>query len=502
MRFLASLSLRFAAGCAALSVLTGAAVVSCSGDPLEEDGDSGGGSGSSRPASAAFGQWSPDGRYDDECPKSLHDEYFVLGPDGKKYPTWHPATTTDPATNRLCSFGHEHGMDPKLASGWDEIRRHYAFDANSNGTIEDSERDASGIPFGYVEEQLDAYNAANGISAALGQRQLPHTSYKIFVNNGVARSRLVNGASASYDLTCRVLYAYNQNTATADAFASNLHPLLAAIDCNQGTQAASNPVKMIVAVLVPFGRPNLFDAGPLAGPLVPVLPPNQFAVPANSAQVAPGSADFPRSIPSYAERVRDQVFVAVGRSSDFTAGLRERWDTQLVLLRNGAELARVETALLVDDPIGYYGRNAALDYTVGLCYAGLDAEGNWRDQPAEAGSIVRRPRGSNDCTALAANGAATATGARVAFDALESPFRNCTRRVVIGDTAIANGGTGTEVWYTTPFGAGAQSARFAGSVKQLVGRGATPSGITLAQTDPLAANPDGCNSSLRVHAPN
>jgi hypothetical protein len=499
---LTSLSLRFLASCAALAVLTGA-VVSCSGDPIDDNGNSsGGGSGGSRPDSAAMGQWSPDGRYTDECPKSLHDTYYVVGPDGKRYPTWHPATVTDPATNRLCSFGHEHGMDPKLASWWDEIRRHYAFDANNNGSIDDSERDASGIPFGYVEEQLDAYNSANGISAALGQRRLPHTSYKIFVNNGVARSRLDNGTRVSYDLTCRVLYAYNQNSASADPFASNLHPLLAAIDCNQGTQAASNPVKMIVAVLAALGRPNFFDAGPLAGPVVPVVPPNQFAAPANSAQVAAGSADFPRLIPSYGERVRDNVFVPVGRTSDFTAGLRARWDTRLVILREGAELARVDTALLLDDPVAYYGRNAALDYTVGLCYAGLDAAGSWRDQPGDAGSLVSRPRGGNDCTVLAPNGAATATGARLAFDDLASPFRNCARRVELGDTRIANGGTGTEVWFTTPFGGGAQSTRFTGGVRQFIARGATPAGITLAATDPLAANPDGCASSQRIHAPN
>ena len=92
--------------------------------------------------------------------QAFHDTYFVIGPDGKKYPTWHPPTATDPATAASCSFGHEHGRDPRGSALWDSLRNHYAFDANNNGTIDTSERDASGVPFGYASEQLRAYNAS------------------------------------------------------------------------------------------------------------------------------------------------------------------------------------------------------------------------------------------------------------------------------------------------------------------------------------------------------
>jgi hypothetical protein len=392
--------------------------------------------------------------------------------------------------------------EPAGAAWWDDIRRHFAFDANGNGSIDSSELAASGVPFGYIEEQLDAFNAATGVSPAIGQRRMPHTSYKVYVSNGVRRDRAIAGGTESYDLTCRVLLAYHQSTATADAFASNLHPILAAIDCNHGTQAANNPIKIVASMLAPFGRPALIDAGPVDGTTVPLIPLGALPVPANSVQVAPGSADDPRRLPTYAERTRDQTFVATGSISDLTAALRERWDTTISLRRDGGELARLETALLVDDPIRYYGRNAALDYTVGLCYAGLDSAGDWCDQPGEAGSIVRRPRGTNDCTALAPNGAATALGERVAFDALGSPFRNCQRRIALADTRIANGGTGTEVWYTDPYGGGARTTSFAGGVKQFIARGATPSGIVLAETALLPANPDGCPVGARIHAPN
>jgi hypothetical protein len=45
------------------------------------------------------------------CPASVHDTYVTTGPDGKKYPTWHPQI--DPATK--CYFDHEHGDDPRTS---------------------------------------------------------------------------------------------------------------------------------------------------------------------------------------------------------------------------------------------------------------------------------------------------------------------------------------------------------------------------------------------------
>ena len=42
------------------------------------------------------------------CAAALHDSYQVKGPNGKVYPTWHPAK--DPKTG--CTFGHEHGDNP------------------------------------------------------------------------------------------------------------------------------------------------------------------------------------------------------------------------------------------------------------------------------------------------------------------------------------------------------------------------------------------------------
>jgi hypothetical protein len=56
--------------------------------------------------SLAFGIWNPGPK--DTCTKEQHDAYTVVGPDGKLYPTWHPPTGPG-----RCTFGHEHGLDPR-----------------------------------------------------------------------------------------------------------------------------------------------------------------------------------------------------------------------------------------------------------------------------------------------------------------------------------------------------------------------------------------------------
>ncbi len=56
--------------------------------------------------SLEYGTWTPNPTYD-TCTKAQHDAYFVIGPDGKRYSTWHPALGPGG-----CKFGHEHGDNP------------------------------------------------------------------------------------------------------------------------------------------------------------------------------------------------------------------------------------------------------------------------------------------------------------------------------------------------------------------------------------------------------
>ncbi len=75
------------------------------------------------------------------CSSAVHDAYTVTGPDGKRYPTWHPQQ--DPSG---CRFDHEHGDDPRTS--------------NANASLP---------PFGYV-------------GGLIGDVE-PHAGFKVFVAN-------------------------------------------------------------------------------------------------------------------------------------------------------------------------------------------------------------------------------------------------------------------------------------------------------------------------------
>src|SRR5690606_23531193 len=117
-----------------------------------------------------------------------HDRYATLGPDGKKYPTWHPPV--DPLTG--CTFGHEHGRDPRGSALY-----HLVGD----------------LPFGYANEQLNA--------AGLGmQRHEDHVGHKVEWENDV-HMQLEGGAGTIVDLRCDVLTKLHQGTHSKDAFTNN-----------------------------------------------------------------------------------------------------------------------------------------------------------------------------------------------------------------------------------------------------------------------------------------
>ncbi|MFC7765500.1 hypothetical protein [Leucobacter soli] len=129
-----------------------------------------------RTASVAYAQrnWTPT-EYD-TCPASLHESYRTVGPDGKYYPTWHPAEVTDPATGRLCTFGHEHGADPASSDIAEWVADHFAPDDLVEG-------EPRGLPFGYASEELDNHIAAG--HDHLSMRHEDNGGHKVFVRNNV-----------------------------------------------------------------------------------------------------------------------------------------------------------------------------------------------------------------------------------------------------------------------------------------------------------------------------
>ena len=92
-----------------LVFLVAAAVAACQDNPAAPD------YGPAIGNAASFGLWSPGAN--DDCTKAQHDAYSVVGPDHKLYPTWHPPI--DPVTG--CSFGHDHGRDPRGSALYREV---------------------------------------------------------------------------------------------------------------------------------------------------------------------------------------------------------------------------------------------------------------------------------------------------------------------------------------------------------------------------------------------
>lgn len=457
-----------------MATLTGSLVFSCSGDPLSTSGGSG--NGSNAPKSASMSVWQP--AKQDDCPAALHDTFFVIGPDGKQYPTWHPPQTTDPATGKVCSFGHDHGLDPSRSPLWPDLQRQFGYDANLNGTLDDNELAVSGVPFGLVSEQL--VNSGT-------PRLEDHTAYKIAYATA-ARTLISGGIAATFDLTCDLFAAYNQPTSTEDAFGSNMFSVIYAVNCNQGSSQEQYPLKVIVSTMAVYGAPGTITAGtsniqfPTGFPAVPAASP-------------PGDTELGRMVPT-SDRVFNGVFVASGQTSTF-APLSERWETQLRLRRSdSSELATLNPAFVVTDTARYLllGTPNQLAYSIDLCYSGLDSSGTLVTDPA---TIVRQVRGSNLCTSIAPNGPRTQPNDRLTFDSPNSPFKDCERVASFGSDVIRNSTGGPTIWYTDAFGGNASPTFFANSIKQFIAQRDTGSVVVAAATAPLQA----CQSTL-VHVPN
>ncbi len=466
-----SLVPRAAAALAAVSMLTGSLVVSCDGDSSSTPG-----SPTDRPASRAFGVWTPPAAQNGEtiCTKEQHDKYFVVGPDGKKYPTWHPPVLTDAAGNLVCAFGHEHGADPSQASagyrGWDAVRRHFAYDANGNGAIDDTELTSAGIPFGYANEY------ATGAGAQLVEK---HEAYKILFVNQRSRQRTFSNTVYN-DVVCDQLVAFNQDTATSASFTNNVYSAIVAADCSApaGAVAPAYRANLIVSGLVGYGVANAI------------------------ADVTSTNATLGRQIPTQ-QRVFNNILVTSGQTSDYVNGLRERWNGAFNLTRNdGTALAAINIGVGTTDPArfasaatGGIARNS-----IDVCYTGLDAAGN-----EVSVSPVRVARGSTCESLPVGGGPSTGSGptvpvnSRVTATSRDSPFRGCQRSTWFGALTVRNN-AGATVWYSDTNGGNASPAARSGALKQFVDVSDTGNSTLNDDTGlDFSAN---CAPGLRVRAPN
>ena len=322
---------------ALLAILAAGAMVSaaCHDSPAAPD------YGPATANAASFGIWVPGPR--DDCTQTQHDAYSVVGPDHKRYPTWHPPI--DPVTG--CSFGHDHGRDPHGSNLYREV---------------------GDIPFGYANEQLDVYDP-------LTTRHEDHFGHKVEWQNGIQMHFGSDAADALFDVRCDVMTKLHQGTHSKDAFTNNLHELVYHIRCTDGTE-------LHITMLTAIGTPGQFERScdrvtVVVGPATPPNSPDGGGV---------------RIIP---DRfcVDQQILVPAGETSDFNA-LHESWETSnSIRTEDGRTLVFFNPYFQVNRPSRFY--DPAMPNTVGrpidVCY-----------ETTAAGDQVRGTGGA--CNASTGNG--------------------------------------------------------------------------------------------------
>ena len=350
----------------------------------------------------AWGIWAPGAG--DNCTQAIHDAFSTVGPDGKLYPTWHPPT--DPATG--CSFGHEHGRDPRGSALYAVV---------------------GDIPFGYANEQLETWDP-------LYPRREDHVGHKVEWENNF-RMHLDGAAAGSLlEVRCDALVKLHQGTHSRDAFTNNLHELVYHIRCTDG-------VEMHVTLLSAIGDPGEFIRSCDHNVVVQV----GAATPANSPRG--GGA---RIIPDRA-CVNSAILVPAGQQSNYGV-LHESWETSnSIRTPNGHELAFFNPYFQVSLPSRFHDA-AAVNLTgrpISVCY--------------EADSATGRQARGGECEDATIGG----TVAGLTFDDPRSPFDGSERVVDINYNHVRNTSGPTD-WFTDPFGRNAQPDSFPGAVRQYLSK--------------------------------
>lgn len=352
--------------------------------------------------SHAMHTWSP-GR-GDTCAPEVHARYSVIGPDGKRYPTWHPPT--DPETG--CRFGHEHGRDPRGSALFAQI---------------------GSPPFGYGAERLMTWDPA-------GMRHEDHVGHKIEWENDVQLHYSIDGQRVPFEVRCHWLTKFHQGTHSPDAFVNNTHELNYHVRCTDGTAIDA----VVMSRLGPVGR---FERACAKGTMV-----NGVLTP------MPGQTDGrgTRLIPDRT-CVLQQILVRSGQWSGYSGALYENWSTANYLrTSDGREIAYFDPGFAVFNPSRYHDPSApgVLRRTLDLCY-----------EVAGRGRTERRARGG-ECDWGTNSGAL-----RLAWDDPRSPFRGDHREVYFNQTTLSNA-NGPTVWYTDPYGGHASPQPFVGSIRQVL----------------------------------
>jgi hypothetical protein len=338
----------------------------------------------------------------DTCTPEQHNRFSIVGPDGKRYNTWHPPV--DPSSG--CSFGHEHGRDPRGSKLYART---------------------GPIPFGLANEALDTWDAQN-------PRHEDHYGHKIDWENDIQMVRRDGVSGALFSVKCSVLAKLHQGTHSKDAFTNNLHEMVYHLDCTDGTE-------MHVTIMTAIGTAGQFNRT-CDGQTVVVGTPT----PANSP-----NGGGQRRMPDRT-CVNQFMRVPAGQRSDIDRALHESWETSnAIRTENGHTLASFNPYFQVEMPSRFYDPAAP------------NVTGRPIDVCFETGPAGERATGGECKESIDAGAVAGTT-----YDDAKSAFDGVRRFIDINDNNLDNK-DGANVWYTDPFGRHGKREPFPGSIRQWVG---------------------------------
>lgn len=374
-----------------------------------------------------YGAWNPTSF--DTCPKQLHDTYWSIGDDAKTYPTWHPPVGIDPATNQQCTFGHEHGLDPRTSP-------HFL---------------TQGAPtFGRANEGLQG--GANVTSA--DYRLEDHVGFKVAVFRyqgswqNTANDANMATAQPMAGVWCDIMMQYHQGTHSPDAFSNHLHELKYDSKCSAATgvdagKYPGNPVTTDVHVraLVPLGEGGKYTNNCTSQKVVTTA-----AIPASGPHTNPGSGtvDGERNIPCLKENWSngDQRFNQTW-GPKYLGDLRELWTYGLNIqsphgtIQVGPYVGVFNPARVVDPA------NNALVQSINQCYR----TDNFRNHAPVCTDVKAVP-------------------GTVSWNDPRSPFNGTLRSFAPKATYIWNNAATSRVWYSDAYGRYPSYTTFAGSIRQ------------------------------------
>ena len=109
-----------------------------------------------------------------------------------------------------------------------------------------------------LDAALDTYAAAH---PGTPTRHEDHVGHKVEWQNDIALERTLNGRRVKLGVTCDWLTKVHQGSHSADAFGNDVHELLYAVRCSDGT-------KIVADLLARFGPVNRFTQGTVSSRVV------------------------------------------------------------------------------------------------------------------------------------------------------------------------------------------------------------------------------------------